>query len=120
MYITAFNITDHHVTLPFKTDIGKFSNLTLKEAINLIPIDAEMLAFAKMNNPDDIEMGINELIQQNCDNQQSQQQRKPGYEKIFGFLHLKYVKTLYYFHKSNVTFTTKFFIFKVSKKLNRK
>ena len=42
-----------------------------------------MLAFAKMNNPDDIEMGINELIQQNCDNQQSQQQRQPEYEKFW-------------------------------------
>ena len=83
LYITAFNITDHHVALPFKTEIGKFSILTLKEAKNLIPIDAEMLAFAKMNNPDDIEMGINELIQHNCDNQQSQQQRQPEYEKFW-------------------------------------
>ena len=83
LYITAFNITDHHVTLPFKTEIGKFSILTLTEAENLIPIDAEMLAFAKMNNPDDIEMGINELIQQHCDNQQSQQQRQPEYEKFW-------------------------------------
>ena len=83
LYITAFNITDHHVTLPFKTEIRKFSILTLKEAENLIPIDAEMLAFAKMNNPDDIEMGINELIQQNGDNQQSQQQRQPEYEKFW-------------------------------------
>ena len=83
LYITAFNITDHHVTLPFKTEIGKFSILTLTEAENLIPIDAEMLAFAKMNNPDDIEMGINELIQQHCDNQQSQLQRQPEYEKFW-------------------------------------
>ena len=83
LYITAFNITDHHVTLPFKTEIGKFSILTLTEAENLIPIDAEMLAFAKMNNPDDIEMGINELIRQHCDNQQSQQQRQPEYEKFW-------------------------------------
>ena len=113
LYITASNITDHHVTLPFKTEIGKFSILTLKEVKNLIPIDAEMLAFAKLNNPDDIEMGINELTQQNSSSLNSNV--NPSM-KNFGFLHLKHVKTLKYFPKSNVILTTKFFIFKVSKK----
>ena len=83
LYITAFNITDHHITLPFKTEIGKFSILTLKEAENLFPIEPEMIAFAKMNHPDDIEMGINELIQQSCDSQQPQMKHEPEYEKFW-------------------------------------
>ena len=83
LYITAFNITDHHITLPFKTEIGKFSILTLKEAENLFPIEPEMIEFAKMNHPDDIEMGINELIQQSCDSQQPQMKHEPEYEKFW-------------------------------------
>ena len=69
LYITAFNNTNHHNTLPFKTEIRKLSILTMNEAENLFPIEPEMIAFAKMNHPDDIEMGINELIQQSRDKQ---------------------------------------------------
>ena len=53
LYITAFNITNHHITLPFKTEIGKFSVLTLNEAESLFPIEPEMIAFAKMNHADE-------------------------------------------------------------------
>ena len=109
LYITAFNITDHHVTLPFKTDFGKFSILTLKQAENF---NAEMLAFSKMNNPDDIETGINELI---VIISSLKSNANPSM-KSFGFLHLKHVNTLNFFRKSNVTFTTKFFNFKRSRK----
>ena len=38
---------------------------------------------AKMNHPDDIEMGINELIQQSCDSQQPQMKHEPEYEKFW-------------------------------------
>ena len=42
-----------------------------------------MIAFAKMNHPDDTEMGINELIQQSCDSQQPQMKHELEYEKFW-------------------------------------
>ena len=38
VYVTAFNMTEHHLTLPFKTEIGKFSIFTLTQYKNLIQI----------------------------------------------------------------------------------
>ena len=44
VYVTAFNMTEHHLTLPFKTEIGKFSILTLTQNENLIQIEPQTLA----------------------------------------------------------------------------
>ena len=62
VYVTAFNMTEHHLTLPFKTEIGKVSILTLTQNENLIQIEPQTLALAKMNQPDNVELRINEII----------------------------------------------------------
>ena len=62
VYVTAFNMTEHNLAMPFKTKIGKFSILTLTEYENLIQIEPQILAFAKMNQPDNVELGIKEII----------------------------------------------------------
>ena len=64
VYVTAFNMTEHHLTLPFKTKIGKLSIFTLTQYENLIQIEPQTLALAKMNQPDNVELGINEIISQ--------------------------------------------------------
>ena len=64
VYVTAFNMTEHNLTLHFKTEIGKFSIFTLTEYENLIQIEPQTLALAKMNQPDNVELGINEIISQ--------------------------------------------------------
>ena len=58
VYVTAFNMREHHLTLPFKTEIGKFSIFTLTQYKNLIQIEPQTLALAKMNQPDNVELGI--------------------------------------------------------------
>ena len=57
-------MTEHNLTLPLETEIEKFSILTLTEYENLIQIEPETLALAKMNQPDNVELGINEIISQ--------------------------------------------------------
>ena len=77
VYVTAFNMTEHNLTLPFKTEIGKFSMLTLNEYENLIQIEPKTLALAKMNQPDNVELGINEIISQKTSPSLGSEQKPP-------------------------------------------
>ena len=73
-----------------------------------------MVAFTKINHPEDIEMGINELVQPNYYYYQQCQQLKPQAEnktKLEPQLEM---------HKLNETFKTKCLIFSFLKKLNGK
>ena len=72
-----------------------------------------MIAITKMNHPEDIEMGMNELVQQNYYFYQQSQQLKPQAEN-------KKLKPRPEMHKLNVTFTIKCLIFNFLKKLNGK
>ena len=83
LLITAFNITDHHITLPFKSKIGKFFSSDSDGSRNLFPIEPKMIAFAKTNHSDNIEMDFNELIEQSWDNQRPQIKHEPEYEKLW-------------------------------------
>ena len=84
VYITAFNMTEHYLTLAFKTEIGKFPILTLSEFEKLIPILPETLALAKMKQPDDVELGINELIEEKTSMLSASQLKPPSeYEKLW-------------------------------------
>ena len=84
VYVTAFNMTEHNLTLPFKTEIGKFSILTLTEYENLIQIEPQTLALAKMNQTDNVELGINEIISQKTSPSiGSEQKPPPEYEKFW-------------------------------------
>ena len=84
VYVTAFNMTEHNLTLPFKTEIGKFSILTLTEYENLVQIEPQTLALAKMNQPDNVELGINEIISKKTSpSLASEQKPPPEYEKFW-------------------------------------
>ena len=84
VYITAFNMTEHYLTLPFKTETGKFSILTLSEFKKFIPILPETLALAKMKQPDDVELGIDELIEEKTSMPSASQLKPPPeYEKFW-------------------------------------
>ena len=84
VYVTAFNMTEHNLTLPFKTEIGKISILTLTEYENLIQIEPQTLALAKMNQLDNVELGINEIISQKTSPSiGSEQKPPPEYEKFW-------------------------------------
>ena len=77
-------MTEHNLTLPFKTEIGKFSILTLTEYENLIQIEPQTLALAKMNQPDNVELGINDIISQKTSpSLGSEQKPPPEYEKFW-------------------------------------
>ena len=84
-YVTAFNMTEVNLTLPFKTDIGKFSILTLTEYKNLIKIEPQTLASAKMNQPESVELGINEIISQKKSPSLGSEQKPPPEYKKFWF-----------------------------------
>ena len=83
LLIAAFNITDHHITLPFKSEIEKFFSSDSDGSRNLFPIEPKIIAFAKTNHSDNIEMDFNELIEQSWDNQRPQIKHEPEYEKLW-------------------------------------
>ena len=77
-------MTEHHLTLPFKTEIGKFSIFTLTQYENLIQIESQTLALAKMNQPENVELGINEIISQKASpSEASGKKPPPEYEKFW-------------------------------------
>ena len=120
VYITAFNMVEHYLTLPFKTETGKFSILTLSEFKKFIPILPETLALAEMKQPDDVELGINELIEEKTSMPSASQLKPPPeYEKLW-FPTLKLAQTLDHFPPFTGKFLTKSCIFKALIKLNRK
>ena len=70
--------------LPFKTEIGNFSILTLTQYKNLIQINLKILALAKMNKPDTVELEINEITSKKVSPlEASEQKPPPEYEKFW-------------------------------------
>ena len=83
LYISALNVTDHVITLPNKSTIANFSILTSTDMKNIIPIDPQTLALAKMTNPENVKHEINQLIQVNKSNDVKPIKPKPEYEKFW-------------------------------------
>ena len=52
LFISAINITDHPITLPTATGVGRFSVLTTEQAEKLILIDPELISLAKQQSED--------------------------------------------------------------------
>ena len=83
MYISAINITDHYVHLKANTLVASFEILSQAQAEKLISIDPQLIALAKQRDPDDIENGLNQLIQIECSNDESKKRPGPEYEKLW-------------------------------------
>ena len=83
LYISAINITDHYVHLKANTLVASFEILSQAQAEKLISIDPQLIALAKQRDPDDIENGLNQLIQIECSNDESKKRPGPEYEKLW-------------------------------------
>ena len=83
LYIAALNVTDHVITLPNRSKIANFTILRSTDTRNIIPIDSQTLALAKMNNPEDLEHEINQLIQVNESDNMKISKPEPEYEKFW-------------------------------------
>ena len=83
LYIAALNVTDHVITLPNRSKIANFTILRSTDTRNIIPIDSQTLALAKMNNPEDLEHEINQLIQVNETDNMKISKPQPEYEKFW-------------------------------------
>ena len=62
IYISAINLSDSQITLNSKKQIAHFEILRESQADYLLEIDPQLLALAKMRNPDDFENELNQLI----------------------------------------------------------
>ena len=83
IYISAINISDHYVHLKANTLIASFEILNQSQAKKLIKIDPQLIALAKQRDPNDLENGLNQLIQMECFDKSSKKRPKPEYEKLW-------------------------------------
>ena len=83
IFISAINITDHYVHLKTNTLVASFEILSQAQAEKLINIDPQLIALAKQRDPDDIENGLNQLIQMESSNEESKKCPKPEYAKLW-------------------------------------
>ena len=69
--ISAINISDHYVHIKADTLIASFEILNQSPADRLINIDPQLIALAKMRDPNDLENGLNQLVQVDLSNQKT-------------------------------------------------
>ena len=82
--ISALNITDHDITIQLRTEVGIFSVLTPEQAEKLIQIDPQLIALARLKNPDATIAEINQLIEDETRRGKSQPSRPPPeYHKLW-------------------------------------
>ena len=79
--VSAVNITDHYIHVKANTHVAYFEILSEAQASRLINIDPQLIALAKMRDPNDLENGINQLVQMEC--KKDGQKPLPEYEKFW-------------------------------------
>ena len=82
IFISAINLTDHPITVPYNTIIANFEILNTAQAKKLINIDPQLIALAKMRNHDNLEAEINQLVQTEVIGS-PKSRRKPEYDKLW-------------------------------------
>ena len=84
LYISVLSFADDLVTLPNKTEIGRFHILTSDQAENLFPIDLSIISLARMKSSEDVKAEINQLIQNTIANPERQSTKPPPeYNKLW-------------------------------------
>ena len=82
VFISAINLTDHPITVPYNTIIANFEILNTAQAEKLINIDPQLIALAKMRNHDNLEAEINQLVQTEVIGS-PKSRPKPEYDKLW-------------------------------------
>ena len=82
IFISAINLTDHPITVPYNTIIANFEILNTAQAEKLINIDPQLIALAKMRNHDNLEAEINQLVQTEVIGS-PKSRPKPEYDKLW-------------------------------------
>ena len=80
--ISAVNITEHYVHFKANTMVASFEILSQFQADQLIQIDPQLIALAKMQDPNNLENGLNQLVQMNCSEKMSSRP-PPEYGKLW-------------------------------------
>ena len=80
--ISAVNITEHYVHVKANTMVASFEILSQSQADQLIQIDPQLIALAKVQDPNNLENGINQLVQMNCSEKMSSRP-PPEYGKLW-------------------------------------
>ena len=79
--ISAINISDHYVHIKADTLIASFEILNQSQADRLINIDPQLIALAKMRDPNDLETDLNQLVQVDLSNKKTRP--SPEYNKLW-------------------------------------
>ena len=79
--ISAINISDLYVHIKADTLIASFEILNQSQADRLINIDPQLIVLAKMRDPNDLENGLNQLVQVDLSNQKTRP--SPEYNKLW-------------------------------------
>ena len=61
IFISAINLTDHPITIPYNTIIANFEILNTAQAEKLININPQLIALAKMRNHENLAAEINQF-----------------------------------------------------------
>ena len=79
--ISTINISDHYVHIKADTLIASFEILNQSQADRLINIDPQLIALAKIRDPNDLETGLNQLVLVDLSNQKTR--LSPEYNKLW-------------------------------------